>query len=124
MIRVESEGNFNNTLKFLKRMKSRDYLKRLNECGKKGVAALASATPKDSGETANSWSYEVVQNSSGVTIYWSNSHTNKGVNVAVILQYGHGTNHGGYVSGRDYINPAIRPIFDDILSDLWEEVTR
>lgn len=124
MIKVESGGDFKNSLNFLKRMKNRDYLKRLNELGRRGVAALASTTPKESGQTAASWGYEIEQTSGGVTIYWTNSNTNKGVNIAVILQYGHGTRNGGYVSGRDYINPAIRPIFDEIAASLWKEVVR
>lgn len=124
MILVDGSGDFGNTLKFLKRMKKREYMTRLNEFGKKGVAALSSATPKESGKTADSWSYEVIQNASGSAIYWSNSNTNKGVNVAVILQYGHGTRNGGYVAGRDYINPAIRPVFDDILTQMWKEVVK
>lgn len=94
----------------------------LERYGQEGVSALSSATPTDTGTTANSWSYEVSSNGDTHTIYWSNSNTNKGVNIAVILQYGHGTGTGGYVAGRDYINPAMRPIFDRIAEEAWKEV--
>ena len=91
--------------------------------GQRGVNALAAATPKDTGLTAASWYYEVERTDNDLAIYWKNSNTNNGVNIAVILQYGHGTNGGGYVRGIDYINPALRPIFEEIANDVWEEVT-
>jgi hypothetical protein len=95
----------------------------LESLGQKGVAALSSATPVDSGLTAASWSYEISNKNGRTTITWFNSHVESGVNIAIILQYGHGTGTGGYVSGRDYINPAIQPIFDQIAEDMWKKVT-
>ena len=100
-------------------MSKRQYLQIFNKYGQKGVQALSSATPVDSGKTASSWNYEI----RGTSIYWTNDNINKGVNIAVILQYGHGTRNGGYVQGRDYINPAIRPIFDSMVDEIWKEVT-
>lgn len=94
----------------------------LQKYGSKGVAALASTTPIDSGQTASSWTYEIEVSGESATIYWINTNENKGVNIAVILQYGHGTGTGGYVQGRDYINPAIQPIFDQIVNEAWMEV--
>lgn len=95
----------------------------LSKYGEMGVLALSRATPKDSGETARSWSYEIEKTGSGYKLVWKNSHVNKGVPIAIILQYGHGTRNGGYVQGRDYINPALRPIFDGIAADSWKEMT-
>lgn len=94
----------------------------LQKYGSKGVTALSSATPVDSGLTANSWTYVVEVRGESATIHWMNTNVNKGVNIAVILQYGHGTGTGGYVQGRDYINPAMRPIFDQIAEEAWKEV--
>lgn len=91
--------------------------------GIEGVEALASATPVDSGKTADSWSYEITGNKSFASITWNNSNINNGVSIAIILNYGHGTGTGGYVAGREYISPAIRPIFDRIADDAWREVT-
>lgn len=123
MIRFKHKGDFKHTESFFKKVRERSYLNTLKKYGQAGVDALASATPKDSGATAAAWSYEIVQTDGGYSIYWSNSNTNNGVNIAVILQYGHGTGTGGYVRGIDYINPAIRPIFDQIADDAWKEVT-
>lgn len=123
-IRFKHRGSFRKTERFFKRMNARKYLKALEKYARVGVDALSSATPVDSGETAASWDYEIHQSGGSAKISWTNSHVNKGVNIAVILQYGHGTGTGGYVEGRDYINPAIRPIFDKIAEDAWEEVTR
>lgn len=123
MITIKQKGNFNNTENFLKRAKKADYVRILEKYGKEGVAALASATPMDSGETANSWSYTIKITKNGSTIHWSNSHVINGVSIAVILQYGHGTRNGGYVQGRDYINPAMRSIFDKIVNEIWREVS-
>lgn len=95
----------------------------LSKYGEMGVLALSRATPKESGETARSWSYEIEKTDSGYRLVWKNSHVNKGVPIAIILQYGHGTRNGGYVQGRDYINPALRPIFDGIAADSWKEMT-
>lgn len=120
---IKQSGNFNNTEKFLKRAKNAEVSRILHEYGKKGVAALASATPIDTGLTANSWDYKIDISKGSYTITWTNSHRVDGVLIAIILQYGHGTRNGGYVQGRDYINPAMRPIFDNIAEDIWREVT-
>lgn len=122
-ITFRHKGDFSKTEKFFNRLLKRDYLNVLERYGRAGVDALAAATPKDSGETAASWHYEIDHNGKETTIAFTNSHVNKGVNIAIILQYGHGTRNGGYVQGRDYINPAIQPIFDKIADDAWKEVT-
>lgn len=124
MIKISSKGDFSKTFKFLNKMSKWDPSKILDKYAKMGVDALAAATPVDSGETANSWSYEIKTTKQGATIYWTNHNTNKGVNIAVILQYGHGTGTGGYVNGIDYINPSLKPIFDKIANDAWMEVVR
>ena len=124
MIVIKQSGDFKNLEKFLKKASKMDFFQNLERYAREGVSALASATPVDSGKTANSWSYEIKSSESSATIYWSNSHVNKGVNIALILQYGHGTGTGGYVQGRDYINPAMRPIFDRIAEEAWQEVVR
>lgn len=118
------KGNLKKTTKFLERTLKGDYLKNLDKFGREGVAALALATPVDTGKTAASWDYRIEKTNSSTKIIWTNSNVNNGVNIAIILQYGHGTNHGGYVQGRDYINPAIRPIFDKIADNAWKEVTK
>lgn len=123
MIGFRSKGDFSKTEKMLKKALGQDYRKVLDKYGKQGVAALSSATPIESGETASSWSYKVEQNGSSISVVWYNSHVEKGVNIAVILQYGHGTRGGGYVAGRDYINPALRPVFDELADAAWKEVT-
>lgn len=121
---LESKGDWTATKKFLTRLERNEIYKNLSRQGEKGVQALSSATPKDSGETANSWTYEVVVTNNNAQIIWKNSNINNGVNIAIILQTGHGTGTGGYVQGRDYINPAMRPIFDQIANEVWKEVTR
>ena len=122
MIRITTKGDFNNTFKFLNKMSKFQINKILEKYGRMGVDALASATPVDSGTTAESWGYEISIGKEGATIYWTNTNQNKGVYIAVILQYGHGTGTGGYVQGVDYINPAIRPVFDKIAEEAWMEV--
>lgn len=122
MITFRNKGSFSNLERFLADMQRREYLKVLSKYGEEGVSALASVTPKDGGKTAESWSYEVKQSFGSSSIIWTNSNVNDGVNIAVILQYGHGTGTGGYVQGRDYINPAIQPIFDSIVDAAWKEV--
>lgn len=124
MITVESKGNFDNTEKLLKRIKSRDYLKVLDKFGQQGVTALSGATPTRSGKTASSWDYEILVSGGGVTLQWTNSNINNGVSIAIILQYGHGTRNGGYVVGRDYINPAMRPLFDKMADEAWKAVIK
>lgn len=123
MISFRSKGDFSKTEKFLKKSFGRNYRLILEKYAKQGVAALASATPIETGETASSWDYEIIQNESSISIVWNNFHVEKGVNIAVILQYGHGTRHGGWVEGVDYINPALRPIFDAMADAAWKEVT-
>ena len=123
MIRFRQKGNFSKTERLLKKSLGRDYRKVLDQYAQQGVQYLSEATPVESGETAASWSYEIIQNDSNISIIWKNSHINQGVNIAVILQYGHATRHGGYVRGRDYINPALRPIFDKLADAAWKEVT-
>lgn len=122
-VHVRATGDFKNTERFLQNAHKKKYLSVLEEYGQAGVDALASATPKGSGKTAASWSYEIVQSGERASIYWKNSNVNDGVNIAVILEYGHGTGWGGYVVGREYIRPAIRPIFDAIADGVWKEVT-
>ena len=122
MIRIASKGDFNNTFRFLNKMSKFQINKILEKYGQMGVEALRSATPVDSGKTAESWGYEISIGKEGATIYWTNTNQNKGVYIAVILQYGHGTGTGGYVQGVDYINPAIRPVFDKIAEEAWMEV--
>lgn len=124
MITFKHAGSFNKTDKFLKRVSTFNYLHIFEKYGREGVTALSSVTPIDSGETKNSWYYKIIRNSKGISIVWANSNVSNGVLIAVILQYGHGTNNGGYVQGRDYINQAIRPIFDKISNDIWREVTK
>ena len=124
MISFRHKGDFSKTTRFLKRAKELDISRILNQYGGEGVSALASATPKESGETANSWYYEIEYSKRSATINFLNSHINKGVPIAIILQYGHGTGTGGWVQGRDYINPAIQPIFDKIADNAWREVTK
>jgi hypothetical protein len=121
---IRHRGNFNNTEKFLKGSAKINYQKLLTSYGERGVQALASATPIDSGETASSWGYEVRINKGSFLITWTNANDADGVPVAILIQYGHGTRNGGYVQGRDYINPAMRPIFDEIANLVWREVTQ
>ena len=119
------KGNFNHLEAFLARaIGIRPVIRAiLDKYGRKGVDALAEATPKDSGITAESWSYEVVEDAGGYRIIWRNSNVNDGVMIAMLLQYGHGTGTGGWVEGVDYINPAIRGIFQDMADEAWREVT-
>ena len=122
-ITFRHRGSFSKTEKFFNSLLKRDYLNVLERYGRAGVSALAAATPKDSGLTAASWGYEITYNRQETAITFVNSNIQNGVNIAIILQYGHGTRNGGYVAGRDYINPAIRPVFDKIADDAWREVT-
>ena len=118
------KGDFSNLERFLERSEKADYLKILDKYGQKGVAALAAATPVESGVTAASWYYKIERKSNYASIVFYNSNVNEGVPIAIILQYGHGTGTGGWVEGRDYINPAIQPIFDEIANSAWKEVTK
>ena len=124
MIRFSHKGDFSKVTRFLERAKEVVHLGDLDKYGREGVAALASATPVDSGLTASSWYYEIVNRNGSAKITFYNSNIQNGVPIAIILQYGHGTRNGGGVQGRDYINPAIRPIFDQIANDAWKEVTK
>ena len=124
MISFRQKGDFSKTMQFLVKAKKGVKLSDLDKYGREGVAALASATPVDTGETANSWYYEIVHENGTITITFNNSHIQNGVPIAVILQYGHGTGTGGWVEGRDYINPAIQPVFDRIAEEAWKEVTK
>jgi hypothetical protein len=120
---ITSSGTWAKTDSFLSKMSKLDISTQLNAYGEAGVAALASATPKRSGLTASSWFYKVSRSGTTWYIAWYNSNTHEGVPIAILLQYGHGTGTGGYVQGEDYINPAIRPIFDEIAANVWKAVT-
>lgn len=124
MITFKQSGNFEKTDTFLRNAKRASYLRVLSKYAEEGVAALAQATPKESGETATSWSYEIKEGRGSVSVVWKNNHVVNGANVAILLQYGHGTRNGGYVQGRDYINPAMRSVFDKMADAAWKEVTR
>lgn len=123
MITFRHKGDFSKLTKFLEKAKEAVRLGDLDKYGRQGVAALASATPVDSGLTANSWYYTINNSGGRAEIVFNNSNIQNGVPIAIILQYGHGTGTGGWVEGRDYINPAIQPIFDKITNDAWREVT-
>ena len=124
MISFKSSGSWDATEAWLKKMaQGPSIFAQLEKFGQAGVAALSAATPRDSGETANSWSYEVIQDSTSWSLVWSNSHVVKGQQIAVLLQHGHGTRNGGYVAPNDYINPALRPIFDQMTAEGWKLVT-
>lgn len=122
-ISFRQKGDFSKLTRYFERVKEAIKLGTLDKYGREGVDALSSATPVDSGLTASSWYYEIERGNNSATIGFYNSNVNKGVNIAIILQYGHGTRNGGYVQGRDYINPAIQPIFDKIAEEAWKEVT-
>ena len=124
MIKFRQKGDFSKLTRFLERAKEAVRLGDLDKYGREGVAALASATPVDSGLTASSWYYTIEHKNGSSSINFHNSNIQNGVPIAVILQYGHGTRNGGWVEGRDYINPAIKPIFDRIANDAWREVTK
>lgn len=120
---LTQKGNFSRTNRYFQKLLSRLHMSILDKYGRQGVAALSSATPVDSGETASSWYYKIENNGDLYSLTFLNSNVNKGVPIAIILQYGHGTGTGGYVQGRDYINPAIQPVFDRLADEAWKEVT-
>lgn len=122
MITINQSGSLENSLRYLGKLTNIKRRLALSKYGTAGVNALSSATPVRTGKTASSWGYEVKQTANSDTITFTNSNINNGVSIAVILQYGHGTRNGGYVQGRDYINPAIRPVFDKIADEAWREV--
>lgn len=124
MIGFRHKGDFSKTTNFLKKHKNGVDLRSLEAYGRKGVEALKSATPVDTGLTASSWYYKIERTSTSVKLVFCNSNIQNGVPIAIILQYGHGTRNGGWVEGRDYINPAIQPVFDEIANNLWREVTK
>ena len=122
MFSIESSGNFNNTERFLRKMRSNSFRTILENAAKSGVDQLAAATPSDSGVTAASWGYVINRRKDSFSIDWTNSNVVDGFPVAIGIQYGHGTGSGGYVSGQDYINPVLAPIVEGILNDVWQEV--
>lgn len=124
MIKFKHKGDFSKTIKYMNSAKKAVDFKMLEKYAQQGVNALKAATPVDTGVTANSWYYEIEKTNNSITIKFNNSNIVRGVPIAIILQYGHGTRNGGYVTGRDYINPAIQPIFEKITNDAWKEVTR
>ena len=124
MIGFRQKGDFSNATRYFQKLKNAKIIRILEKYGQEGVSALSSATPVDSGLTASSWYSKVEIENTSAKLIFCNSHVNKGVNIAIILQYGHGTGTGGWVEGRDYINPAIQPIFDKIVENAWGEVTR
>lgn len=124
MITFRQKGDFSKADRYFERLREVAKLDILNKYGREGVAALSSATPVESGRTASSWYYEIKHEPDADIIEFHNSNINDGVPIAIILQYGHGTGTGGYVEGRDYINPAIQPVFDRIVEDVWKEVIK
>lgn len=122
LISLVSKGDFSNTKGFFSNMLRRKYLNVLSKYGQLGVEMLAANTPVDTGLLASSWSYEITEDSSGMSIVWTNSDIENGANVAILLQYGHATRNGGYVKGIDYINPALQPVFDKLAEAAWREV--
>ena len=123
MFSVTTKGDFKNTLTFIRRVLSGQVFSKIDNYGLSGVEALAAATPVKTGLTAASWHYRIIKDSKHIAIEWYNDNLENTTPIAILLQYGHGTGTGGYVLGRDYINPALRPIFDRITEDVWMEVT-
>lgn len=123
-ITFSTKGDWGKTYSYLKRLQSNQAFAIMERYGARGVAALSTATPVDSSETANSWTYDIVRRKGYYAIHWRNTNVEDGIPIAVILQYGHGTGTGGYVQGRDYIMPAIQPIFDEMINEIWREVTK
>ena len=124
VISFKHRGNFKNTEQFLSNAQKANLKAILSAYGAEGVRALAAATPRDSGNTAGAWDYEIRINQASVCINWTNSNVNQGIPIAILIQYGHATGTGGYVQGRDYINPAMQPVFDKIANDVWKEVAQ
>lgn len=124
MIQCTVKGNFKKTRSFIKKILRLDFYSILTKYAEEGVQALSSATPIDTGRTADAWNYEIVKEKDRVSIFWTNSNMNEGVPIAVVLEYGHGTGQGGYVQGRHYISPAIQPVFDKIAEAAWKEVVK
>lgn len=122
-IRLTTKGNFKKTHKFLKKATDQRIFDSLVRYAQKGTEALMAATPIESGTTVNSWRFEIAYGGGSAKINWINDNVNEGYVIALLIQYGHGTGTGGWVEGRDYINPAIQPIFDEIRDKIWKEVT-
>lgn len=122
VVRLRQTGNFKKTDRFLSGVVGAHYMRKLKKFGAMGVEALKAATPRDTGKTADSWSYEIVQSEGRTSIYWKNSNIVNGVCIALILHYGHGTKGGGFVEGKNYISPAIQPILDRMADEVWKEV--
>lgn len=123
VITVTHKGSFDKTTRLLTRLREAKYYRILEEYGRRGVEALSEATPKDTGVTSQSWDYTVTKTRSGYEIAWTNNSQNKGISIVILNQYGHATKNGGWVQGRDFINPAMRPIFDQMAQEIWKEVT-
>ena len=123
MIKFSQKGDWSKTNKFLERSLNVIHLGKLDRFGREGVQALAAATPQDTGETAASWYYKIVRDSQGTRIEWLNSNSNQGIPIVILIQYGHGLQNGVYIQGIDFINPAIKPIFNKIADDAWKELT-
>ena len=122
VVSVRTKGDFKKTDRFLSGIVQRHYRHKLDRYGRMGVDALKAATPRDTGLTADSWAYEIVEEPGQLALYWKNTNVHDGVPIAILLQYGHGTRTGGFVQGIDYINPALRPIFDQMANEVWKEV--
>ena len=121
---LTSKGDFSKTEKFLNSLRRQDYINVLDKYAQEGVRLLSGATPQDTGKTASSWGYEIEKKGDQTAIWFTNSNVNNGCNIAIILQYGHGTGTGGYVAGKDYINPVLQPLFDKMANAAWEEVMK
>ena len=125
ILSIETKGDFSKTLSWLKKIKFDKLMSKLASYGEQGVMALESATPRRTGKTAASWSYEIEQTKDSITISWHNSNmARETIPIALLIQYGHGTGRGGYVQGVDYINPALKPIFEEITNNVWKEITK
>lgn len=123
LVVMKQSGSLKNFEGFLYKNRKRRIYQLLNEYGKQGVELLRDATPVDTGKTATGWDYEIEVNSQGVSLYWVNNNVNEGVPIAILIQYGHATRSGSYVQGVDYINPALRPLFESMATKLWKEVS-
>lgn len=124
MIKVKCTGDFKNTTKFLEKASKMSITDILNRYGKEGVNALSAATPIDTGETASKWDYEIITGKTKSSVTWTNNAMNNGIPIVILIQYGHGTKNGGYVSGVDFINPAIKGVMDRLADSIWREVTK
>jgi hypothetical protein len=123
LIKIIQEGDFSKTMRFFNRVLRKNYRNIIADYANRGIEALQKATPEDSGKTADSWNYEIIDGDGMTTLYFTNSNTQNGVNVAVLLIYGHGTRNGGYVEGIDFVTPALRPIFQELADKIWKEAT-